>query len=187
MKKIFLFLVVIVFVLVGYGLSEARKYKVSCNTTVYETWVGINILNVRGLKPLSLGKKNEKGRFPYYIEIKTKDGKIKKYLRQAKYKIRNNYLDFGMSNQCLVCPDGIKKDIPAVKKFEETFGETPEVNCYVKSEVINFVSLPSENTNDTAVSSGSGNKLLQSIKEQLDRLEKKLNFIEKKLAFIGIE
>ena len=68
-------------------------------------------------------------------------------------------------------------DKKETKKFVKTFGESPEINCYVKSENISFVSLPSENTNDTAVASGSGNKLLQSIKKQLDRIEKKLKFI----------
>ncbi len=172
MKKLFLFLVAIVFVLVSYGFSEARKYKMVCKTSVYKKLqVYIEILKVKGLKPLSLGKAYEKGRFPYYVEIKTKDGNIKKYLRQANYSIRKHYLDFLMTNKVLA------NDKEETKKFVETFGDSPEVNCYVKSDDISFISLPSENTNDTAVSSGSGNKLLQSIKKQLDRIEKKLKFI----------
>ena len=36
MKKIFLFLVAIVFVLGSYGFSEARKYKMVCKTSVWK-------------------------------------------------------------------------------------------------------------------------------------------------------
>ncbi|MFL2931264.1 MAG: hypothetical protein ACJZ47_00470 [bacterium] len=51
MKKLFLFLVAIVFVLVSYGFSEARKYKVVCEyfISVTEKKIEVRMYSMRGV------------------------------------------------------------------------------------------------------------------------------------------
>lgn len=189
MKKIFLFLVAIVFVLVGYGLSEARKYKVVCTYTVESLGVYANFLSIRGARAENLGKEGAQGKFPIFVRIKKKDGSFKEYIHNNAFIIKDKRIRIDGSYGGYVRL-GQKKEIG---KFKKMFGENPSIKCYAESVDVDILgnasstSVTVSSSNKTPVSSGSGNKLLQSIKEQLDRLEKKLKLIEKKLAFIGIK
>ncbi len=180
MKKLFLFLVAIVFVLVSYGFSEARKYKVLCAYSVVRHGVFANFMSIRGARAENLGKEGEKGTFPVFVRIKKKDGKFEKYIVNAKYTIKKKRIRFtGSRNYSSVR----LKNSDYIPKFKKMFGENPDIECYAESVDIDILtnssstSVTVSSSNKTPVSSGSGNKLLQSIKEQLDRIEKKLKFI----------
>lgn len=184
MKKICFFLVAIVFVLGSYGFSEARKYKVVCTYSVEGSNVFVNFMSIRGARAENLGKEGEKGSFPVFVRIKKKDGKIKKFSGNAKYTIKKKRIRFTAWGNISFVKIGTGTE--AIEKFKKIFGDDPDTQCYAESADIDILASSSStsvtvsSSNKTPVSSGSGNKLLQSIKKQLDR-------IEKKLAFIGIK
>ncbi|MFL2931263.1 MAG: hypothetical protein ACJZ47_00465 [bacterium] len=105
-------------------------------------------------------------------------------MSNVEYKIRNNRVKITYGNWGYYMKV-LGSSSTSVAKLNKVFGEKPDIKCYAESvdvdvDVLGNSSSTSEvvsSSNKTPVSSGSGNKLLQSIKEQLDRIEKKLKFI----------
>ncbi|MFL2931265.1 MAG: hypothetical protein ACJZ47_00475 [bacterium] len=94
MKKIFLFLVAIVFVLVGYGFSEARKIEAKCsvsidesNSTIIFQFIGIKDFDLRSILKDKQFNKLKKIIFPVTLELKTKKGKFKEFNFKGAYSI----------------------------------------------------------------------------------------------------